>query len=126
MKLNNSATLITFFRKMGKMKTSIALYYREMIAPQDLSSPTSVKKIQPLTRGCFIAGIGIAAALAIQKIFQSFFSLFGILIFLGKNEKYLNHFSKNGKQLFVYLGAIPIGCIGFIIPKTINTNFLEI
>jgi hypothetical protein len=107
----------------------IVSYYRDIVATTtgiiDPANNRASKKILTISRFEFGTGAGLACGFLIQTIALSIFHFVGVILTCGRQAS-IQSFWNNFKEVFVYLGAIPVGFIGVIIPGTINQSFLGI
>jgi hypothetical protein len=113
---------------MSGITDSISDYYRDVIAPQQMTfdSQGMVKQISPLTQLDFLTGSGLAILFLVQKIAFSLFFLLANIFTLAQNQNLRVSFSQNAQEGLKYAGAIPLGWVGFLIPNAINASILHI
>ncbi len=110
------------------MIREISSYYTNVIAPLTIEENLqgAIKTISPLSRMDFLGGSSMAFFFAIQKIALSTLALLANIFTLCMNPKTRAFFLENIHEVPKYLGAIPFGFIGSIIPQMINKNVLHL
>jgi hypothetical protein len=103
--------------------TGISDYYREMA---DMKTAPPIGVYIKISRLTFIMGTTHAIPLLVKQIALSALSMIGIFFTCGLNKNLRDSFVKNIREGVIFAGAIPIGILGILIPKTIQEKVLQV
>lgn len=107
---------------------SISEFYKETVAELEIVSNrrSSATTIYPVSRFNFLFGSCLAAAFLIKQISLAIFDFLKMAFTCFLNESIKNSFIENARKIPIFLGAIPVGLLGVILPQTVNEKFLGI
>jgi hypothetical protein len=105
----------------------VSRFYRD-IAPKHLAFTRRGVNITtpPITRVGFLIGSALAVLVLIEKIALSIFFLVVNIFTCFQNQDSRTSLLQNVQEIPTYLGAIPFGCIGAVLPQAINETLLHL
>jgi hypothetical protein len=121
---------LTALEKVHNMELSarVCNFYKDVIATLEMTftGREVIKKIAPLSRLNFCAGIGIAVSFLVEKVALSIFFSAGTLTTCGLHQGFRTSLFTTSEEALVYGLAIPVGLTGALFPQTVNQTFLGI
>lgn len=110
------------------MIEEISRFYKDVVAPLEIvvDPQGMTTTILPLSRMNFCTGSSVAILLLVQKVAFSIFFLVVSIFTCFKYQHTRASLLQNVQEIPTYLGAIPFGLIGIVIPQTLNERILHI